>query len=71
MTPFSEEEVKVAIRGLNSECAPGPDSIPIFFYIECSDSVEAEVMATIEDFWAGWCNMDQINRTYIVLIPKV
>ena len=26
---------------------------------------------TIEDFWAGRCNMDRLNRAYIILIPKV
>ena len=29
------------------------------------------MMATIEDFWAGRCNMDRLNRAYIILIPKV
>ena len=61
----------MAIRGLNGEGAPGPDGIPIFFYIECWDTVGLEVMAMIEDFRAGRCNMNWINRAYIVLIPKV
>ena len=69
--PFSEKEVKVAIRGLNSEGAPGPDGIPVFFYTECWAKVGPDVMATIEEFRAGRCNMDQLNRAYIVLIPKV
>ena len=71
INPFLEEEVKVAILGLNSEGAPGPDGIPIFFYSEWWDAVRPEVMATIEDFWVGRCNMNWINRAYIVLIPKV
>ena len=28
-------------------------------------------MATIEEFRTGRCNMDRLNRAYIVLIPKV
>ena len=28
-------------------------------------------MATIEEFWTRQCNMDRLNRAYIVLIPKV
>ena len=28
-------------------------------------------MATIKEFWAGRCNMDRLNRAYIILIPKV
>ena len=68
---FSEDEVKAAIRGLNSKGAPGPDGIPVFFYLECWDVVGAEVMAMIEDFRVGRCNMDRLNKAYIILLPKV
>ena len=69
--PFSEEEVKVAIRGLNGEGAPGADGIPVFFYSDCWDTVGPDVMATLEDFQVGRCNLDRLNRAYIALIPKV
>ena len=68
---FSEEEVKVAIRGLNREGAPGSDCIPVFVYSNCWDTLGPEVMATLEDFRVGRCNLDRLNRAYIVLIPKV
>ena len=71
IAPFSEDQVEVAIRGLNSEGTPGPDGIPVFFYLECWDVVGAEVMATIEDFRLGHGNMDQLNKAYIILLPKV
>ena len=71
IAPFSEDEVKVVIHGLNSEGARGLEGIPLFFYLECWDKVGAEVMATIEDFKGGRCNMDLLNRAYIVLLPKV
>ena len=63
--------MKAAIRGLNSEGALGPDGIPVFFYLECWDVVGAEVMALIEDFKVGRCNMDRLNKAYIILLPKV
>ena len=68
---FSEDEVKAAIRGLNSEGALGPDGILVFSYLECWDVVGAEVMALIKEFRAGRCNMDQLNKAYIILLPKV
>ena len=68
--PFTEEEVRAAIQGLNGEGAPGPDGIPVFFYQECWDLVGPEVMATIEDFRIGVCNMDRMNKAFLVLIPK-
>ena len=68
---FLEDEGKAAIRGLNSEGAPGPDGIPVFFYLECWDVVGAEVMAMIEDFRVGRCNMNRLNKAYIILLPRV
>ena len=69
--PFSEEEVKVTICGLIGEGAPRPDGIPVFFYSDCWDIVRPEVMAILEEFRVGRCNLDRLNRAYIVLIPKV
>ena len=69
--PTTEEEVLVAIRGLNNEGAPGPDGIVVFLYRDCWDVVGSEVLATIEEFWAGRCNMDRLNRAYIILLSKV
>ena len=51
--PFSEDEVKAAMRGLNSEGSPGPDGIPVFFYMDCWDTVGPNVMASLEDFRVG------------------
>ena len=67
---FTEEEVRAAVQGLNGEGAPGPDGIPVFFYQKCWDLVGPEVMATIEDFQIRVCNMDHMNKAFLVLIPK-
>ena len=68
--PFSLEEVKAAVWGLNSEGAPGPDGIPIFFYKECWNVVGPEVMAVLKEFRGNRCHMERLNRAYLVLIPK-
>ena len=68
--PFSEDEVKAALQGLNNEGAPGPDGIPVFFYKDCWDTVRYEVMAALEDFRAGRSEMDRLNKACIVLLPK-
>ena len=70
MGPFLQDEVRAAIRGLNAEGAPGPDGIPIFFYKDCWARVRPKVMALMEEFHAGTCKMDRINRAYITLLPK-
>ena len=69
--PFSIEEVKAAVWGLNSEGAPGPDGIPIFFYKNCWDTIAPEVMQLMDDIYAGQCQMERLNKVYIVLLPKV
>ena len=68
--PFTEEEVRATLQGLNGEGALGPDGIPVLFYQKFWDLVGPEVMATIEDFRIGVCNMDRMNKAFLVLIPK-
>ena len=59
------------MRWLNSEGAPGPDDIPVFFKKDYWETVGHEVMAVLEDFKANRCQMDKLNKTYIVLLSKV
>ena len=65
--PFSKD---AALQGLNNEGARGPNGIPVFFYKDCWDTVRHEVMAALEDFRAGRCQMNRLNKAYIVLLPK-
>ena len=55
---------------MNGEGAPGPDGIPIFFYKECWDVLGPEVMRVMGDFHAGRCQMERLNKVFLVLIPK-
>ena len=69
--PFLVDEVRVAINGLNTEGAPGPDGMPVFFYKDCWDRVASDVMALMDEFHVGSARMDNRNRAYIALLPKV
>ena len=69
--PFSAEEVKAVVWSLNGKGAPGPDEKPVFFYKECWDLLGPKVMRLMGDFHAGRCQMEQLNKVYLVLIPKV
>ena len=69
--PFSNEEVKAAVWGLNSEGAPGPDGIPLLFYKECWDVVGPEVVSMMEEFHAGKWQMESLNKVYLVVLPKI
>ena len=41
-----------------------------FFYKECSDMVGPEVVSVMEDFYADRCQMESLNKVYLILIPK-
>ena len=69
--PFLVDEVRAAINGLNAEGASGPDGISVFFYRDYWDQVAPDVMALMKEFYAGTARMDNINRAYIALLPKV
>ena len=43
-TPFSEEEVLVALSNLSGDKAPGPDGFSLAFWQQCWDFVKLEVM---------------------------
>ena len=68
--PFAVEEVKAAVWGLNNEGAPGPDGIPVFFYKDCWDTLAPELMQLMDDFYAGRCQIERLNKVHIVLLPK-
>ena len=69
--PFTIDEIKAVVWGLNSEGAPGPDGIPIFFYKNCWDTIAPELMQLMNDLHAGQCQMERLDKVFIVLIPKV
>ena len=67
---FSEEEIWAAISGLNSEKAPGPDSIPLAFWSFSWDFVKNEVLGFFKEFHEQGRFVKQLNATFLVLIPK-
>jgi len=68
--PFSSAEALVAVRGMNSNSAPGPDGFGPSFYKAAWPTVQDRVMAFLEAFHNQTVDLERINRSYIVLIPK-
>ena len=67
---FSEEEIWMAISGLNGEKAPGPDGFPLAFWSFSWDFVKTEVLGFFKEFHEQGKFVRSINATFLVLIPK-
>ncbi|KAL6218194.1 hypothetical protein ACLB2K_011409 [Fragaria x ananassa] len=70
-TPVTLVEVKQAILGLGSLKAPGPDGFPGLFHQTYWHSVNKVIHeATVSFFQTGQL-LQEINKTHLVLLPKV
>jgi len=50
--------------------APGPDGFGPSFYRAAWSQVKPQVMAFLHAFHLGQAQLERINRSYMVLIPK-
>ena len=66
--PFLEDEVKAAMQGLNSKGAPRTKWHP---NVLLQGLLGYEVIAALEDFKTDRCQMDRLNKAYIVILLKV
>ena len=55
---------------MNKCSAPGPDGFGPSFYAATWDSIKADVMRFLHSFHTGSVQLDRINRSYMVLLPK-
>ena len=67
---FLEEEVFVAISGLNGEKALGTDGFPIVFWSFSWEFVKDEVMSFFKEFYEQKKFVRSLNATFLVMIPK-
>jgi hypothetical protein len=68
--PFIEQETKSTLLSMNLNSAPGPDGFGSAFYRAAWETVKVQVMNFMSAFHGGPINLDPINRSHIVLIPK-
>ncbi|XP_050386353.1 uncharacterized protein LOC126802719 [Argentina anserina] len=71
IAPVTIEEVKEVTFQLGALKAPGPDGFPGLFYHKYWSIVKDVVATATVDFLAGKVCLKELNRTNIVLIPKV
>ena len=67
---FIEEEIWIAISGLNGDKAPGLDDFPLAFWFFSWDFVKNEVLGFFKEFHEHNRFVKFLNATFLVLIPK-
>ncbi|XP_028765313.1 uncharacterized protein LOC114723286 [Neltuma alba] len=65
------EEIKGAVFQLNGSKAPGPDGYSGLFFHAAWGEVNQEVIKMVQDFFVNNASLQPVNKTNVVLIPKV
>ncbi|RVX01665.1 Transposon TX1 uncharacterized 149 kDa protein [Vitis vinifera] len=68
--PFTEEEIHVALMGMNGDKAPGPEGFTVAFWQSCWDFVKEEIVDMFKEFFDEKSFAKSLNSTFLVLIPK-
>lgn len=68
--PFSKKEIDDVIPSLPSDKSPGPDCFNDDFIKSCWGIICNDFYRLIEDFYFGRVNLQSINASYIILVPK-
>ncbi|KAL4367600.1 hypothetical protein GQ457_05G015000 [Hibiscus cannabinus] len=69
--PFTAEEVTAAFWSIGPDKAPGYDGFPGSFFRRHWDIMGPDIIRLCLDLLAGKTDMALVNRTILVLIPKV
>jgi len=67
---FTEHEAKIAVHNMNRASAPGPDGFGPSFYRAAWTRVKPQVLELLQNFHQGTVQLERINRSYMVLLPK-
>ncbi|XP_072150114.1 uncharacterized protein [Setaria viridis] len=70
IAPFTEREARATVRAMNKSSSPGPDGFGPAFYTAAWHTVAPTVLHLAKAFHAGTADLERLNRSFIVLIPK-
>ncbi|KAK5845316.1 hypothetical protein PVK06_001487 [Gossypium arboreum] len=70
LAPYSEEEIVKVLKGMRPTKASGPDDFPAVFYQKFWSIIGKDTSEFCLNILNESCSLEDINRTYIVLIPK-
>jgi hypothetical protein len=70
VAPFTTQEAFAAVRAMNAASAPGPDGFGPSFYKAAWDTVVSRLQPFLDELHQGRADLERINRSYLVLLPK-
>ncbi|KAJ0984845.1 hypothetical protein J5N97_003201 [Dioscorea zingiberensis] len=59
--PFQEEEIRLAVKELGADKAPGPDGFPMTFYQQRWNIIKDDIRRLFDDFYQGTTNLERLN----------
>jgi hypothetical protein len=67
---FTEGEANLTVLSMNMNSAPGPDGFGLAFYRAAWTTVKPQIMQFLHDLFHGQADLERLNRSHMVLIPK-
>jgi hypothetical protein len=68
--PFSVEEIEGVMSHLKVDKAPGPDGFNGLFFKHCWAIIKNDFIKLCMDFHSGMASLQNINGSFITLVPK-
>jgi hypothetical protein len=68
--PFTSQEVEAALLSLDRSSAPGPDGLGPSFYKAAWATIGPCVLWLFEQFHSRALDLERINRSHVILLPK-
>ena len=68
---YTKEEIVLVIKSMHPTKALGPDGMPAIFFQKFWNIIGGDVTKLCLDMLNGDSQISDINKTHIVLIPKI
>jgi hypothetical protein len=68
--PFTQKEIQQAVQCMHGDASPGPDGFGSCFYKATWAITSPALHALFEAFYSLTTDLERLNRSYLVLLPK-